>query len=259
MAINWTRSWTYSQQGFIAQLVLHWYHRSHGFESHFLGFLCNCFSCFITVRITFTSIAAYSCLYEQGLSKHNTPVYCRPCALHQAPRKQHASSRSPIRPVLMLRKATPLAADSLLHWRYSLGHVNHAGQGGDEREDVVELEMETWLDGCCEECGCKSLTLAGLHSVSFGRVPRIVNLRFLCAFSRLLDQVPQSRTTQRHLLWLFHFDFLRQEYQPLPQILGTRLQRTWPVKEANKRHIWSAGTMPLPYDRKTVSSMIPKK
>ena len=49
---------TYYQQGFIAQLLEHRIGIAEVMGSNpvFLGFLCNCFSCFITARITFTSV-----------------------------------------------------------------------------------------------------------------------------------------------------------------------------------------------------------
>ena len=74
------------QQGFIAQLVQHRYRRGHGSESHwslryfFLGFLCNCWSWFITAKITFTSILQN--IIKQSLICHVTrwclPVYPDP-------------------------------------------------------------------------------------------------------------------------------------------------------------------------------------
>ena len=60
---------TYYQQGFIAQLVEHCTSIVEVMSLNpveasdfFLDFLCNCFSCFITVTITFTSIKL--CLHK---------------------------------------------------------------------------------------------------------------------------------------------------------------------------------------------------
>ena len=53
---------TYSQRGFIAQLLEHCTGITEvplGASEFFLGFLCNCFCCFITVRIIFTSKIYY--------------------------------------------------------------------------------------------------------------------------------------------------------------------------------------------------------
>ena len=70
---------TYFQQGFIAQLVEHCTDiaevmSSNPFEASvfFLGFLCDCFSCFIAVRITLTCNFLGT---RNGKERSNLPTY----------------------------------------------------------------------------------------------------------------------------------------------------------------------------------------
>ena len=58
--------WTCFQQGFIAQLVeltRSWVQIPLRPQIFFLGFLCNCLSCFTTAKITFTSIVYLQFIY----------------------------------------------------------------------------------------------------------------------------------------------------------------------------------------------------
>ena len=50
----------------------------------FLGFFCNCFSCFITTRITFTSILYLQCIYMIYIITVYTPlfIYSNRCKLN---------------------------------------------------------------------------------------------------------------------------------------------------------------------------------